>query len=215
MQVVSIKNRSLIKALDTYANIIFNLTPSEVPDNLNYPKFNPPVDCEEGCSREYLDKRLAKPVVETGYPLHSLGFDINSASDKHNPVEWLSASNKLDTDIMKSIGVQFSALKMYYPKNGYIGWHNNCNCPGQNLLMTYSKGADGYFEYLDLKENKVIRIDDMPGWTAKVGYYGATHERDKIFWHCAKTYEPRITVSYVIRDQSMWEYMIEDIQSSQ
>ena len=53
---------------------------------------------------------------------------------------------------------------------------------------------------------------DEPGWTAKVGYFGTNEEKDKIFWHCARAYEDRLTLGFVIPDQNMWEMMCDDIQ---
>lgn len=215
MQDVSIKNPLLIKTLERFSESILVKTPQKTLDTLHFPNVEEPLDCEEGCSKEYLDRLLSKDVMESGWPKASLGFDINTSRGEFVPEGWEHIAKNLDDGIMQSIGVGFSALKMYYPAKGYIGWHNNCNCPGQNLIMTYSKGGDGYFEYLNPITKKIVRMDDRPGWTAKVGYYGSDKEPDKIMWHCAKTYEPRLTVSYVVRDQSMWEYMVEDIQSAQ
>lgn len=212
MQAVSIKNLLLLKTLNEFADFVFSS--EETLDSLKLPNMKG-VDANEACSHEYLEKRLAKPNYETGFPLHTIGFDINTALGKELPEGWADAAKKLDDGIMRSIGVGFSALKMYYPKDGYIGWHNNCNCPGQNLLLTYSKGGNGYFEWMDPITKEITRMEDQPGWTAKVGYYGSFNEPDKVLWHAARTYEPRLTVSYVVRDQSMWEYMVEDIQSAQ
>jgi len=216
MRKISIKNKKLIKTLNTFSDNILN-SPIEVFDNLpcdTIVKYDS-TDCEKFCSYDYLNERRSKPVMETAFPLHAYGFDMNVSPKRVTPDGWEETKKILDDGVMDSIGVGFSALKMYYPITGFIAWHNNCNCPGQNLLMTYSKYGNGYFEYLDLLSDKIIRIEDLPGWTAKVGYYGSDKEPDKIMWHCAKTYEPRLTVSYVIRDQSMWEEMVQDIQSFQ
>ena len=212
---VSIRNPLLIKVLEEFAHSILIDTPRATLDTLRYQDSEKDIDCEEGCSREYLDSLLSKEATYSGWPRASLGFDINTAKSEYTPKNWVDSAKQLDNGVMEAIGVGFSALKMYYPAKGYIGWHNNCNCPGQNLLLTYSKSGDGYFEYMNPISKEIIRMNDRPGWTAKVGYYGSDREPDKIMWHCAKTYEPRLTVSYVIRDQSMWEYMVEDIQSDQ
>lgn len=213
MQAVSIKNTLLLKTLNEFADYILN-DQKDVLSTLHYHDMHG-VDADEACSKEYLEKRLVKPDIQTGFPLHAVGFDINTALGKDMPEGWEDAAKKLDDGIMKAIGVGFNALKMYYPEDGYIGWHNNCNCPGQNLLLTYSQDGDGYFEWMHPDTKEIIRMQDQPGWTAKVGYYGSDKEPGKILWHTARTKKPRITVSYVVRDQSMWEYMVEDIQSDQ
>ena len=54
-------------------------------------------------------------------------------------------------------------------------------------------------------------MQDKPGWTAKVGYFG--YNDDDIFWHSARTYDEfRLTCSFVIPHKEMWEMMIEDIE---
>ena len=54
---------------------------------------------------------------------------------------------------------------------------------------------------------------DKPGWNAKVGYYGNNDEPDKLFWHCARAYEDRLTLGFVLPDEDFWKMMIEDIES--
>jgi hypothetical protein len=56
-------------------------------------------------------------------------------------------------------------------------------------------------------------MNDEPGWTVKAGYYGDKHEDDKIYWHCARAYEERLTLGYVIPDENMWNMALEDIIS--
>jgi hypothetical protein len=56
-------------------------------------------------------------------------------------------------------------------------------------------------------------MPDKPGWFAKVGYYGHLGEPDKVYWHCARAYGPRLTFGYVIPDESLWEMMVADIQA--
>lgn len=215
MQKLTLNNLNLKDALNKFQDVILN-TPEERLEKLHYPRFKEDADCEICTSHEYLNERLKRDPLDTGWPKHARGFDINSAQTRETPSTWVYAADQLDNDVISAIGVGFSALKMYYPTNGYIGWHNNCNCPGLNLILTYSKTGNGYFEYMDPTTKEIVRMPDEAGvWTAKVGYYGDLTEPDKIFWHCAKTYEPRITVSYVIRDTNMWQDMIDDIQSVQ
>ena len=35
--------------------------------------------------------------------------------------------------------------------------------------------------------------------------------KDNVYWHCARAYEDRLTLGFVIPDENMWEMMIEDI----
>ena len=118
---VSIRNPLLIKTLNDFARSMLSDTSKDTLDSLHYSTYDEPVDCEEGCSREYLDNLLSKDVMSSGWPRHQLGFDLNTSKAEYIPNGWNDIAKKLDDGIMQSIGVGFSALKMYYPVNGFIG----------------------------------------------------------------------------------------------
>ena len=214
MQTVSLKNNRLIETLNAFSSWMFSHEPSVM--NTLY-LGNRKVSADRGCSYEYLTEVQSKDIEEYGHPEISIGYDIHTASSIDRPDGWKEISYKLNSDIISILGVEFNALMMYYPEDGYIGWHHNANCSGQNLIMTYSPpGGKGYFEYQDPISKELIRIPDPEGWSAKVGYFGPLQEPDKIIWHCARSIDtPRLTVSYVIRDQWMWEEMVQDIESDQ
>jgi hypothetical protein len=92
-----------------------------------------------------------------------------------------------------------------------MGWHNNWNASGYNILLSYSKTGNGFFRYLDPITKEIVTMEDKPGWTCKVGYYGRGREPDKVYYHCAGSYEPRITLGFVVPHLEIWRSMIEDI----
>jgi hypothetical protein len=118
----------------------------------------------------------------------------------------------LDKKLIGFLGAKYGAVKMYYPKEGFLGWHNNANAPGYNIIMSYTENGGGYFEYEHPISKEIVRLQDPGGWTIKVGYFGGHDEPDQVFWHAAKTDEPRLTLAYVIPDAWMWEEMIADIE---
>ena len=211
MQVVTLRNPKLVHTLNTFSDWVFSHEES-VLEELKHGNIG--TTSEWACSEEYLRKAQSQYIEEYGFPEKSVGIDLNHENDLKDSKE---ITAQLDKDMVSILGVGFNALKMYYPTTGYIGWHHNGNCPGQNLLLTYSPpGAAGYFEYQEPGTDKIIRIDDPEGWSAKAGYYGGFREPDKIFWHCARSVnKPRMTISYVIRDQWMWDEMVQDIESDQ
>ena len=119
------------------------------------------------------------------------------------------------------LSIRFCALKMWYPKDGYIAWHNNWNVPGYNILFTYTETGNGYWRHINPAGSKgkinkpfdkhLVHIPDVPGWHMKTGYYGKKEEEDKIMWHSAYGGEPRMTLGYVVKDENLWKMMVEDI----
>lgn len=213
MQVVSLKNHRLVKTLNQFSDWVFSHD-SSILEPLR--RGNIGTSSEWACSQEYLAQLQKCDIQDCGFPQKSVGFDMN-LSQEDAPEIFKDHTQQLDRDMISILGVGFNALKMYYHDTGYIGWHHNANCPGQNLIMTYSPpGGNGYFEYQDPITKDFVRLHDPEGWSAKAGYFGSFSEPDKIFWHCARSMNtPRITISYVIRDQWMWDEMVQDIESDQ
>ena len=133
----------------------------------------------------------------------------------------MDKSHWLDKELGGMLGTRFCALKMWYPKDGYIAWHNNWNVPGYNILFTYTETGNGYWRHINPEGSKgkinkpfdkhLVHIPDVPGWHMKTGYYGKKEEEEKIMWHSAYGGEPRLTLGYVIFDEKLWKMMIEDI----
>ena len=140
----------------------------------------------------------------------SYGVDLNA--NNMISAEVKSHVTRIDELLKPVLSAPHCPVKMYYPKNGFMHWHNNHNAPGYNILLTYTKEGKGFFRYRDPQTKTTVTMHDSPGWTAKVGYYGSNEEPDKVYWHCARAYEPRLTLGYIIPHEEMWEMMCEDIQ---
>ena len=200
MEEIEIKNKDLIKLLNDYSNWLErydkNLikTQGEKDENEYYTSF------------EYLET-IDKKNHE-GYPEKAHGLDLVFTSSTDD--DFREVLRNIDADFNSILGTQRCAVKMYYPAGGYMGWHNNHNAAGYNILLSYTKNGNGFFRY---KTDKIVTMFDKPGWTAKVGYYGNNDEPDKLFWHCARAYEDRLTLGFVLPDEDFWKMMIEDIES--
>jgi len=159
------------------------------------------------------DEYLASIDVENheGYPEVSHGVDLTDI--KSTPLEFRDEISNVSKKLNTFFGSKFNAVRMYYPAGGFMGWHNNHNVPGYNILLSYTKNGDGWFRYKDPATNEIITLYDTPGWTAKVGYYGHNEEPDKLYWHCARAHEERLTLGFVIPNEGMWEMMCEDLYS--
>jgi len=164
-------------------------------------------DREHSQSYGYLQEMLTKPMgrkegEHAGPPevIRNAHFGPGSRC----PQKFKDESARFNDELVKFLGARQSAVHVYYPEDGYMGWHNNWDVPGYNILLNYNTG-DGYFQYWD--GEIITTLPDWKGWSAKVGYYGG---QDNPYWHCAGG-GPRITLGFVIPDEDMWKMMIEDI----
>lgn len=226
----------------TYLNEYQEFIAANPPDKTlpNFPmkgKFQSEGRSEYAASLECLNSTPAD--THDGFPPDSYGYDLNTPTlrrilnDNHAPAfadeekEWINKyiekSEWVDEVIGSWIGFKFSALKMYYPADGYIAWHTNWNVPGFNCLFTWSNG-DGYWRHLDSSEeqegsirppdDKLVHIQDVDGWHCKLGYYGEKHEHNKLMWHAAYG-GPRITLGFVVGDPDIWDDIVEEITSAE
>ena len=95
---------------------------------------------------------------------------VGLGEPENSSEEIVSLSVNLVNDIKDRYDL-ISPLMVYYPPGGFIDWHTNENAGMFNAICTYSHTGNSFFEYKNT-EGTVIRVDDDPGWTVKVTYWG-------------------------------------------
>ena len=215
MQSLSDLNPDLLKILTEFSDFFysrdFSHLESLIGSNEKMKNVSVKSMAREAVSEEYLRKALTNPPINYGYPRHSWGLELVMDRRFIEDRELLDKSYKANNDLMNFFGARNNALQMFYPSGGYIGWHTNCNAPGYNIVLSCNPEAKGYFEHYDHVNDKFVRFDDKAGWNCKVGYFGSYEKPEEMYWHCAYTDSPRLTLSYVIYDKNIWTDMIDDI----
>lgn len=209
MKWVSINNTEITEILNTYSDWFFEQDLSDLTAISQNEGRHKGMLLEEGCGEDYLKEIIKKDGKHIGYPERTISVDISSedrASSEHKKMRM-----KLADKLCSYLGARNQAVNVFYPSGGFMGWHNNWNASGYNILLSYSKEGKGFFRYRDPLTKEIITMEDKPGWTCKVGYYGRGREPDKVYYHCAGSYEPRITCGFIVPHLEMWQDMIEDI----
>jgi hypothetical protein len=202
-------SEELLEILEPYSEWFFQQDLSILEDLAKKnPKNDPISQMGWGTSSEYLDKVVAKDGEHEGYPEISYSYDLQ-AGDHPEDIDIIY--KPFSTELCNFLGARNQAVHVFYPKQGYMGWHNNWNAHGYNILLSYSPNGRGFFKYRDPKTHEIIRLQDPAGWSCKVGYYGRGREPDKVYYHCAGTSEPRLTLGYVIPHLGLWQDMVSDI----
>jgi hypothetical protein len=164
-----------------------------------------------GASAEYFERARKLPVKDWGYPRALKGLGTNEF-EVQDSVYFYDLVHKDITKLKTYLGALDNALCMYYPPEGFIGWHHNGNASGYNILFSYSTDGKGYFEYFDVETQEIVRIQDKIGWNVKAGYYPSERKEPKrVYWHAASTDSPRLSVAFIINNRDMWSNMIETI----
>ena len=204
MREVLIKNREILNRLNGFLDTINSLDMSLLDIRERGDK-----DKVYATSRRYLQLILNKAENKKfkGPPEIMKGVDL--CSNYTVPDEWKALAKEVAHDFAQELGAQQNALFCYYPKDGYIGWHDNRDAPGYTILFNWSEGGNAFYRYRDWKTGKVHTIDDRAGWTCKTGWYGPG---DKSTFHCAMTTEPRWSIAFYARNKTMRDIIIDEIE---
>jgi len=157
---------------------------------------------------DYLERIIARGREHDGFPesMHSYsGLMPGAERDTGNTdlkiiEEYRNKAQELNNELMAELSAKRNTLVTLYPPGGWISWHNNANAAGYNVIFSWSENGDGWFDYWDLEKKERVRVQDVPGWQCKMGYFGAYHQPDKLCYHAASTDCLRISVAYVFAE---------------
>lgn len=170
---------------------------------------------EDWLSDQYLQDLISQGQGHCGFPRILKGFEGLKWDDEINGIpEIKDKTKKLNSDLIEFLSCRNNALNALYPPGGFISWHNNANAQGYNIIITYSETGEGWFDYWDMDKKERVRIQDKPGWQAKMTYFGPYDSPDKLCYHAAYTDCYRLTIAFVFAEANeFWEEVIEDLES--
>lgn len=214
MQDIPVRNTELLNILNKYRDLLtrdkdqfvedFHRSCKEQKDNRHWL-------VGDGHLQEILDQGER----HEGFPDYMYGYEMSVnrkkhqffAEDTHPTVrrDRTAEISNINRLITQWLGVRTTALTAYYPPGGFISWHNNANASAYNLIFTWSEEGNGQFDYVDPRTKEVVSMPDKVGWQCKAAYFGNYGEKDRLFYHCAKTDCWRLTVSFTFDTSSMSE----------
>ena len=124
-------------------------------------------------SREYLIECLSRDSL-VGPPDRYFAQPI-AKMVREDKEAWGDFMQKVKYDFASELGAHTSALLSYYPPGGFVGWHTNYDANAYQVLFTWSETGEGFFEYYDKQKDKIIKIDDVPGWQCRHYYLSLIH----------------------------------------
>jgi hypothetical protein len=211
MKSIKLKNDRLQTLLSSTIDLFYNDSVREISKKSKVREDNLIPDLHP-CSDEYLFKAFTLKLTDYGYPRSLKGTGLVDMEYTNPNDKYVTAIPKSMSRISRFLGTPNQALTMYYPDDGYIGWHHNGNAPGYNILITHSIDGDGGFSFWDYDTKSIQTIPDQKGWSVKVGYYpDQRKEPNRLYWHMAKTSKERITIAWVLNQKEMWKNMIDEI----
>lgn len=219
MNNVSLNNSEVLDALNEYKDFLLK---GDIDQHLHLMSEDKKEHQDYYTGPEFLKKVISQGESHKGFPDVMRSYtglmpaqDGQQESFKSSKSqEFVDASSKLNSRLMEVLSARTNTLNTVYPPGGFISWHNNANASGYNILFTWSETGDGWFEYWDQEKQERVRINDVPGWQCKMGYFGPYFKPETLCYHTASTNCWRISVAYVFAEaDTMWQYVIEDIEN--
>lgn len=220
MKNIEINNTHVLEHLNNYKDFILN---NDIYQCLDLQCNDYKDRAEYYTGEEFRKEIISKGEAHTGYPdvMHSF-TGLMPGNDNHNNnthfkpkrQKFREASSSLNSQLMQALSAKQNTLNTVYPPGGFISWHNNANASGYNILFSWSETGDGWFDYWDIVKQERIRIQDVPGWQCKMGYFGPYFKPETVCYHTASTNCWRISVAYIFAEvDSFWKEVIEDIET--
>ena len=215
---IDLKNQDFIDILNEYKDILLHRE-NETDDPYIAKELR--LTCEKEIAEdwvcdEYMNDIISQGRSHNGYPVILRGFTgLKYGDDNHKNGEKIKEATKtLNSKLIEFLSCRSNALNACYPPGGFISWHNNANAHGYNIIITYSETGEGWFDYWDIEKKERVRIQDKPGWQAKMTYFGPYEDPDKLCYHAAYTDCYRITVAFVFAEaDEFWQEVIEDLET--
>ena len=218
-----IRNKDILDKLEYVRSTVFASKAMDAEYCKSKLMFSPDdalVSGEKYLSKEYLFKHMADPEHK-GFPVEHCSFPIEHGMADDPLLEEVYMFSRIQ--FITDLGANSSAVFLYYPPGGFVGWHTNQNNSGYQFIFSYSENGNGYFQYYDQQTREVVVTKDQPGWRCHYHHFG--EEPDEHCWHSAYTNEPRLTICVLFRwrdkphmkDQVlvMKDQLIEEIESEE
>ena len=85
----------------------------------------------------------------------------------------------------------------YYPPTGYMGWHTNCDAPGERFYISWaSESNKSFFRYYDHEKDEIITDYDDKGLTVR--QFKVTG-KEPYFWHCVGSECDRFSFGFLVQ----------------
>jgi hypothetical protein len=168
-------------------------------------------------SREFLDLVKESVKLKQGKYISSnsnstvkstipLGENVGGENFGSEMLDKISSFISKNSDLPKQDC--FNTGRMLYPKNGYMGWHNNSRV-GWRIYCTYCvEDAKSYFRYED-DNGEFVDCLESKGWNFRFFYIRDTFSP---FWHSIYTETERVAVgTYLGKDQNKIQNLIGEL----
>jgi hypothetical protein len=213
---INLQNRDFLNIINEYKDFLLRRDDDEdLPFAAKHLKIRHENEKpEDWLSDNYLQNLISEGKGHCGYPRILKGFQGLKWDDPDGIPEIKDKTDKLNSSLIEFLSCRNNALNALYPPGGFISWHNNANAKGYNIIITYSETGEGWFDYWDVDKKERVRIQDKPGWQAKMSYFGPYDEPDKLCYHAAYTDCYRLTIAFVFAEANeFWEEVIADLES--
>ena len=137
-------------------------------------------------SKEALDEIISKDRDVATYDCNVYKFNNIKFDFLHSKLATVLKDRKI-----KHMGI---SGRIWYPINGFMGWHTNSNNKGFRVYCTFAKeGNKSFFRYRNPETDEIITSWDKEGWNFRIFKIGELN-----LWHSVYSQTDRFSIGYSI-----------------
>lgn len=181
---IEIDDNRFINGLNIVVNKI-NYNKSIVQNNL----YNKDV------TSEYAFSRVSKEVLDE-ISVNNIDVATNDCNVlKFNNIKFDYLGVYLATIFKgKIVGYGLSG-RIWYPNNGYMGWHTNNDNQGYKLYCSFARESDkSFFRYQHPISKEIITSWDKQGWNFRIFKI-----QKELLWHSVYSETDRFSIGYTLK----------------
>lgn len=147
-------------------------------------------------SKEYAQQRVSLETLEKLMANGSVDVATNDCNLlRFNNINFDFLGKKIALEIKDRCKGYGLTGRIWYPENGYMGWHTNNDNQGHKLYCAFAKeGQKSFFRYRDPQTGEVNTSWDKQGWNFRI-----FKVQSELLWHCVYSETDRFSIGYTLR----------------
>ena len=147
---------------------------------------------------KFLELSSRKPILDTNESKNM--FNGDEAGMEHH-INEIKNILKIKYKVKVNIRGNF-----YYPPTGYMGWHTNCDAPGERFYISWaSEDKKSFFRYYDDEKDEIITDYDDKGLTVR---QFTIPTGKPYFWHCVGSECDRFSFGFLVNSDVTLDFKI-------
>lgn len=146
-------------------------------------------------TKEYAKYRTSEQVLNELMKNGSIDVATNDCNLlRFNNINFDFLGLKIAIEIKDRFSGYGLSGRIWYPENGYMGWHTNNDNKGHKLYCAFAReDKKSFFRYRHPETGEIITSWDNQGWNFRI-----FKVQENLLWHCVYSETDRFSIGYTL-----------------